>query len=636
MLKNRLIFSAGALVLAFFLIFKYFYKEESFDDNGTILLSDYLFKKGNYGVANYEKIDGLSNNIRLDTLIRNKLEQLVETKNVDSSFVSELNKFTKDNSVDKTRKSFIKLFLARKYFDSSRVVSARLCREILPVFQKNNDTLAQILTLNQMLNVNYYENWPRLVGDRYLVEKYFVEIEGLTLNSTNALYKLYGCYNDLRKGASKIVPISSERVNQAFNEGILIIDNNKEFEFYRQFFYRTYSSYCWGLGNYKEALDYSIEILEFPVLVDTFLIYNDISNGYYFLKDYQKALGYANLAIEAYEKQKERDFESKVWLYNLKKNVLYELEGDNASDLVKFINKTLNMLYVIRNKNWNLRAYELQVEYQTEKKEQEVANYKEDQKQMTIYLVTAFFFIVLIFILLLRIYRVNKRLNEEMHVKMEIQRVISHDLLSPLHSMEIIIEELKNYSINDKEIKSKLLLQNAYLNNIKGLCNNLINWLWIDRRGKGEHKEFIKKSIEQCLEDLTPFFEANKCEVLTYYHFNEEEESFKSNCTNVLIRNILTNIVRHSKARKIILEVLIEQQMVYFKFYDNGNKMDRLLQKDIQDYINSSKKEFGSSLGMFLIKTYANKLKAQLLFATSDREGYCNFQILKFPYQSLS
>lgn len=214
----------------------------------------------------------------------------------------------------------------------------------------------------------------------------------------------------------------------------------------------------------------------------------------------------------------------------------------------------------------------------------------------------------------------------------DVKRVISHDLLSPLSALEMLNSRMEKSLPNDGSISEGLRRQRLYLHHIQGLCHNLVGWLWHDRSDANQEMA-LEEVIRGVLLELEAFFASYETKV--GYELSgpaSELQLSDPNAFRTIVRNLLTNSVRHGKAHVIKMSIDTSPKHLIFRILDDGAVIDTELAKRLGDFLNGQADQRNiSGLGLYLAGRFLKRLRGRYEVVPATEDGFSNSHNLLFP-----
>jgi len=310
-------------------------------------------------------------------------------------------------------------------------------------------------------------------------------------------------------------------------------------------------------------------------------ILSNLCDLYYQKGDLQKSLEYG---LNCYEFRNEKRLEKME--PNLFQNLsrVYSALGDfkNAN---KFLVKTLDAKESIYSESKNRALLELQIKYETDKMEDEIATEKKYYFYQTIIFITLAALLVAFAVILFFRQRILKQKNtkiEEQNIKLEelnatkdkFFSIMAHDLRGPIGSFGEVIQILeKDYDSMDKnEAKEFLHLLKDSAVHLSALLNNLLTWSRSQRGVINYNPEVYNsnKIIEDNIQLLKIQADSKNIK-LEYEFFSGYDIKADINMINTILRNLVSNAIKFTpEGGKIIVDADDSGDFIKFSVRDSG------------------------------------------------------------------
>ncbi|MDR0830371.1 MAG: tetratricopeptide repeat-containing sensor histidine kinase [Prevotellaceae bacterium] len=283
---------------------------------------------------------------------------------------------------------------------------------------------------------------------------------------------------------------------------------------------------------------------------------------------------------------------------------------------------------------------EMEVKYETEKKESEIARQKQTIKNERIIAVAAFFVILIILIMLWYMLRLRKKKNlilkEANDTKDKFFNIISHDLKNPAimqqNALRMLLDDSSNLDKKSLKLFYEELVKSA--DNQVELLYNLLNWAQIST-GRMPFVPIDFNLAAKLNSDISLIKSMTERKEINFsVEMPEEAMIFgDSNMICTVIRNLLTNAVKFTeKGGTITLAVgagyALPSLPLHWRIsiYDNGIGMTA---EQISDILNSDKKqsqqgtagETGSGLGLIVCRELLEKHNSKLHIESEEGKG---------------
>ena len=418
--------------------------------------------------------------------------------------------------------------------------------------------------------------------------------------------------------------------------------------------YEQQEEYEKALTAYSEALTH-YQSKNIPEKIA--MAYSNMAIVYKLQKDYQKSVAYNLKAIGILEKQQDK------WSMAATYNNIGNLYGEmgNYTQAVEYCNKSLTIAKEIEaeeivgmayeslanaaakasdyksafqyhkdfsvsmnkfiNKENTQQLSELNIKYETEKKEKEIVETKLASKQKNLWLILLGS-AILIGLGIFRNYSIrsqskqkqlgleNELLKEQTHSKMQEQRLeISRDLHDSLGAqltfINSILDSLKSATSKlDKTVSNKINTLSDFSENS---INELKNTLWV-LNSKEINLDDLKKKILNFIKNASEAKEDIK------FNFNfDVSENFNLNSKQAVnlfrtVQEIINNALKYADASEIKIDVQQNNNTLAVKIADNGKGFDY-------------EKEKNKSFGLKNIENRIEAVNGQIHLVTAAGKG---------------
>ncbi|WP_439505338.1 tetratricopeptide repeat-containing sensor histidine kinase [Sediminibacterium sp.] len=302
-----------------------------------------------------------------------------------------------------------------------------------------------------------------------------------------------------------------------------------------------------------------------------------------------------------------------------------------AYKVQKRVSQLNDSLYQERSRS---KLAEMQAEFEAEKKETEINQLKHEKEQQiasnqkkTLLNFSLLITLVVIILMTFVIWRKNKyktatnlllrsqkkELEETILLKDKVFSIISHDLRSPIASLNAVLPMLDPETLDHEtyqELKNNLSKQ---LQNLNYVLDNLLIWSRSQMNGVAQPdlKEInLQKQAGISIALLTGLAEQKKITII-----NEIESTLKFKADpqhfDVIIRNIILNGIKFTNEKGTIkLFSKMENDQIAICIEDNGigmnpDQVNRLFQLKTHFTTLGTQKEKGTGLGLLICAEYA-------------------------------
>ncbi len=491
-------------------------------------------------------------------------------------------------------------------------------------------------TLYNGIGVSYY-----LSSNLNKSEQYFI----LAAKSKKEA-KDYKYYSVIQANLASLQIISGdyEKSRQTLFETEKILTKHKEFNYLSSIYNSLGANYQMSSPNSDSILYYYQKSLEMAKKSNDLLImmnaYQNIGDYYFSSKNYSKAIEYMQNAISTNDLRVEDQY--KPNLYGRISAVYDSIKDYKNAYLFKQRQFDVNQrLFTIEKQK---EIEELEIRYQSEKKEKEIGQQKQqiqksqNQKNLIIYCsILIFAIIILTVYFILQRRKITQAFERE---KLKLFENIIHDIRTPLTLIDGPIQLMKQTSkLEDQE---HILLMERNSKKLINLVNELLD---TSKLGKntyqvhyqyGELNNFISSIITTFKSEL-----ASKQTELIFEHLeNDSNCSYPSNALEKILTNLIENAIKYSPNNsKIIVKALIDKEKLYLEVNDNGNGIPKNEQKKIFNRFyrgsQTASTTSGSGIGLSLVNDLIELLKGSINLI-SDSTGTTFYVSIPLENSSIS
>ena len=212
----------------------------------------------------------------------------------------------------------------------------------------------------------------------------------------------------------------------------------------------------------------------------------------------------------------------------------------------------------------------------------------------------------------------------------------THELKTPLTSINIFLETLKNHQVNRLEQLTYLDYMKVDANRLEQIINHILSTAKIESNSYRKNFELINiRTLVETVISGNPNFD-NQIEIVM-----KDIDNFKflgdRELLEMMISNLITNAIKYNNSPEPKLEITSSRESRYFtiSFIDNGIGLDqehlkRIFKKFYQagDSLTTTAK--GSGLGLFLAQMISQIHKCKIV-ARSDGLGKGSSFIFNCP-----
>lgn len=430
------------------------------------------------------------------------------------------------------------------------------------------------------------------------------------------------------------------------------------------------------LRQYDEAIVYYNRGGEFYESIGAKNGSADIANGlaetYMFLKQYDKAKIHLDKALEYGTVLESKHILGECYeLYSK----FYENQNDykNAIKYYKLYNQIRDSLINIEKSQ---KIVELQSRYENEKKEQEIASLKKDNKIQSLELerqrvfrdfaiIATILILLIIFVITNRYYfklkanKLLKKKNRQLEItnkklieseaqlkdmnksKDKFFAIIAHDIKNPFHAIlstsEGLILNLKSLSKNEIGDYANLIHSSA--KSLYQLLENLLNW---SRSQRGTiHFEPAINDLYDVSRGTISIFRSD-CEKKNIELISQimpgTNAWFDMDMITITLRNLVNNALKFSfEGEKIVITAENKGDSIYVSVEDNGigmtqEEINTIKLKDSYLSRLGTSNEKGSGLGLLICMEFIEKHGSELIIESYPQKGSkFSFLLAKMP-----
>lgn len=221
----------------------------------------------------------------------------------------------------------------------------------------------------------------------------------------------------------------------------------------------------------------------------------------------------------------------------------------------------------------------------------------------------------------------KNKLEELNFIKDKLFNIISHDLRSPLTSLQGSLQALHLGLLNKEEEKSIYFNLNHKLNYTKSLLDNLLYWAMIQMEKVSTRFEEI--DLYKLVGEVLQNFQASNNKKITLKN-NVPENSFAMadrNMVLVVIRNLISNALKFTPENGCVqINGRVVDNYLEIEVEDNGigmdkEEVDRLFKLDTHFSKPGTALEKGTGLGLLLCKEFVLKNEGDIYVKSKKNQG---------------
>lgn len=224
----------------------------------------------------------------------------------------------------------------------------------------------------------------------------------------------------------------------------------------------------------------------------------------------------------------------------------------------------------------------------------------------------------------------NQTLSDLNQTKNRLFSILSHDLKSPIASIQQVLELLEFGNITDEEMKiitQHLMIQ---VEGTSRLLNNLLHWSMTQLDGARTNRENI--ILENILQDsigaMLLMIENKEIEIIHLDSKKEEKIRADKGHVHVILNNLLSNAIKFTPKRGRI-EIKYSENLPFYNLHIT-NSGSEISQAKIDEILNFEKRmnsekgtglEEGTGLGLLLVKQFLSDNKGKLQIINHSEGG---------------
>lgn len=227
-------------------------------------------------------------------------------------------------------------------------------------------------------------------------------------------------------------------------------------------------------------------------------------------------------------------------------------------------------------------------------------------------------------------------------IRSEFVANVSHELKTPLTSIQGFLETLQEGAAEDPEVRNKFLdIMSIETARLKRLIEDLLILSDIENRRNVsmEQQIRIQQSLQEIISSIMPIAQARGIDVIlsvdSSLNIQGSEDRFKQ-----MMLNLIENAIKYSRDGGVVRvsgELQSETEQILIQVRDQGigispEHIDRLFERFYRVEKSRSSKAGGTGLGLSIVKHIANLFEAELKVESQMNEGSV-FSVL-FPSQT--
>lgn len=406
------------------------------------------------------------------------------------------------------------------------------------------------------------------------------------------------------------------------------------------------------MGRYKEGERLMLESLEFTeqmgVLEGSYYNYYVLGTMYMDTGRFQEAVRFLKNASSAAESIGNSDYKLDA---NQKLHQAFGLLGDyeeayRALNDYNMLSDSLSDL----EKEKELAELKSQLELNRQNEINRLLEEKQVQQEQTIQfqviLIISGGVIIVLVVVLLLIMRKNSKEKEEMLTKLKEQKeeleelnaskdklfaIISHDLRSPLTSLQGVLYMIKNKMLSHDEMEMVVREMEGSIQKNLNVMEDLL--VWAKKQLSGVEMDFqpieLKEVVREVIEGQK--FVADKKGVQFIQKLEGNKKVFGDlGALKMVIRNVVSNAIKFTdKGDTIEISASKSENMIQLCIKDSGIGIPHEVKKKVFDSKTwtreGTRNEKGSGFGLSISKDFVERMKGRIWFESEEGEGTAFF-----------
>lgn len=218
------------------------------------------------------------------------------------------------------------------------------------------------------------------------------------------------------------------------------------------------------------------------------------------------------------------------------------------------------------------------------------------------------------------------QLEQTNRVKNKLFSIISHDLRSPIQTLDGLLYLVRNKVANNEDLESVLPKLISSFDHASDLLNNLLSWATSQMEGYTlEFKDFnIMDVLGRVLENSKLRLEEKA--ITAFIEGEDQYVHGEENMIQIVCQNLLGNAIKYCKSGDEIRLKIHVDDSICVKIIDTGEGMsakqlDMLLNKNTFSSTDGTDNEKGSGLGLLICKDLLKKNNSELEIESTEGKG---------------
>jgi len=227
--------------------------------------------------------------------------------------------------------------------------------------------------------------------------------------------------------------------------------------------------------------------------------------------------------------------------------------------------------------------------------------------------------------------KTNHDLREANESKNKLLSIISHDLMTPLVSLGILLEVITKMQnkITAEKLHQYSIKIKGYLANVTEMLENLLSWS-VSQLGQGKTINHSISANDLLIKNYELYKIAADRKQINF-HLKKTNENLivagDENMINVVLRNLISNAIKFTHEEgtiKINLEKVGDKAL--FEIEDDGmgilpEHLPRLFDKNFHKSTNGTHQEKGTGIGLKLCKEFVDKMNGNIWVKSEPEKG---------------
>ena len=224
----------------------------------------------------------------------------------------------------------------------------------------------------------------------------------------------------------------------------------------------------------------------------------------------------------------------------------------------------------------------------------------------------------------------NKTLSDLNQTKNKLFSILSHDLKSPIASIQQVIEMLKYEGVSNDEMKiisEHLMMQ---VDSTSRLLNNLLHWSMTQLDGAKINMEdlFLEEILKDTVGAMILMIDNKQIEMINYQSDTNKKIHADIGHVRVILNNLLSNAIKFTPEKGTIeIQYSEGNKMLNLHIINSGSEISP---EKIEEILNFDKRlisekgtvlEEGTGLGLLLVKQFLSDNNGKLRILNSPKGG---------------